>query len=160
MNPESEDLIRILELLRQGPLRIEKATRGIQPSRLNLRTEEEPWSLHDILAHLRACSDAWGSSIRAMLTEDNPTMRYKSPRSLMWKPMYQESAFAAALASFTQERQQLVKTLAGLDETGWTRPATIIGTSPRQRHQTVWSYTERIANHEQPHLDQIEALLR
>ena len=31
---------------------------------------------------------------------------------------------------------------------------------PRQRDQTVFSYAERIVNHEQPHLKQIEALLQ
>jgi hypothetical protein len=53
-----------------------------------------------------------------------------------------------------------VKALAELDENGWVRHGTFTGTSPRQRDQTVFSYAERMVNHEQPHLDQIEALLR
>lgn len=160
MKPGSEDIGRILGLLTQAPLRLEKATHGIKSSRLYLRSDEEPWSVSDILAHLRACSNAWGSSIIAMLTQDNPTMRYVSPRSWMKKPKYAEQEFAAALESFTQDRQKLVETLAGLDESGWVRCGTFTGVSPRQRDQTVWSYSERIVNHEQPHLDQIESLLR
>jgi len=160
MEPLSEDISRILELLTQGPFRIEKATSGFQSARLCLRSEAEPWSVSDILAHLRACSDVWGNSIIAMITQDNPTRRYVSPRSWMRKPKYQDQEFAAALESFTQERQKLVETLADLDETGWVRRGTFTGTSPRQRDQTVWSYSERIVNHEQPHLDQIESLLR
>jgi hypothetical protein len=160
MKPAFEEVGRILELLAQGPLRIEAATRGFQPTRLYLRSDVEPWSVSDILAHLRACSDVWGNSIIAMVSQDNPTLRYVSPRSWMRKPEYQEQAFDAALESFAQERQKLVEMLADLDEAGWARRATFTRTSPRQRDQTVLSYSERIVNHEQPHLDQIESLLR
>jgi hypothetical protein len=139
---------------------LEKATRGLQTTRLHLRSEVQPWSVSDLLAHLRACSDVWGNSIIAMITRDNPTLRYVSPRSWMRKPRYLEQAFDAALESFAQERQKLLKALAELDEAGWVRRGTFTGTSPRQRDQTVLSYSDRIVNHEQPHLDQIESLLR
>jgi uncharacterized damage-inducible protein DinB len=160
MKPASEDISHILELLTQAPFRLETATRGLSALRLDLRSDEEPWSISDILAHLRACSDIWGNSIISMITRDNPTLRYISPRSWMNKPKYREQAFDAALLAFAQERQKLVKMLAELDETSWLRRGTFTGTSARQRDQTVLSYSKRIVNHEQPHLDQIEALLR
>ena len=160
MRPVSEDISRILELLTHAPLRLEKARRGLQTARLYLRTDVEPWSVSDILAHLRACPDVWGTSIIAMMTRDNPTLPYVSPRSWMNKPKYREQAFDVALVSFTQERQKLVKALTELDEAGWVRRATFTGVSDRQRDQTVLSYSDRIVNHEQPHLDQIESLLR
>ncbi len=160
MKPVSEDTSRILALLDQAPLRLEKATCGVQSIRLSLRSEAEPWSVSDILAHLRACSAVWGTSIITMITQDNPTLRYVSPRAYMSKPKYAGQEFKAALDSFTQERQKLVKMLAALDAAGWLRGGTFSGTSPRQRAQTVLNYAERIVNHEQPHLEQIEALLR
>ena len=160
MEPISRDVSQILELLKQGPLRIGKAIRSVSTERLYLRTDEEPWSVSDILVHLRACSDVWGETIMAMLTKDNPIQRYKSPRAFMKKPKYQEQAFDTALASYTQERQKLVKVLTNLDSVGWARPGTYTGTTPRHRNQTVWSLTNRIVDHEQPHLEQIEALLR
>ncbi len=95
----TDETIQILERLAQAPVRLENATRGVQPARLLLRSEEEPWSVGDILAHLRACSDVWGGSIEAMLTQDNPTQRYVSPRSFMDKPRYQDQEFEAALKS-------------------------------------------------------------
>ena len=156
----SKDTSRIVALLTHAPLRVETATRGLQTTQLYLRTDVEPWSVSDILAHLRACSDVWGNSIIAMLTRDNPTLRYVSPRPWMNKPLYREQAFDVALVSFTQERQKLVKALAELDEAGWLRRATFTGVSDRQRDQTVLSYADRIVTHEQPHLDQIESLLR
>ena len=160
MKPESEDISRILELLTQAPLRLENAIRDIQPARLTLRSEEEPWSVSDLLAHLRTCSDIWGSRINDMITQDNPSMPYISPRSWMKKPKYTNQEFDAALEAFTQERQKLVKTLTDLDQAAWARRGTFTGTSPRQRDQTVFSYSERIVNHEQPHLEQIESLLK
>lgn len=94
-----------------------------------------------------------------MILQDNPTMRYVSPRSWMRKPKYQDQEFDAALEFFTQERQKLVKTLADLNEADWARRGTFTGTSARLREQTILSYSERIVNNEQPHLDQIESLL-
>jgi len=95
-----------------------------------------------------------------MISQANPIRRYVSPRSWMTKPPYSEQEFGVALTSFTQERQKLVQVLANLDEAGWERQGTFTGVSARQRNQTVLSYAERIVNHEQPHLDQIDALLR
>lgn len=160
MKSESEDSRRVIELLKQGPFRIRKATYGVQTVQLTARTDEEPWSISDILIHLRACSDVWGDTIMTMLTLDNPTQRYKSPREFMKKPKYQDQEFEAALESYTQERQKLVKRLTSLDAAGWLRPGTYTGVTPRHRNQTVLSLAERIVNHEQPHLDQIETLLK
>lgn len=160
MKPASEDTRRILELLAGAPLRLTKATRGVPTPRLSLRSEAEPWSVSDLLAHLRACADVWGNSLRAMLAQDNPVQRYVSPRSWMKKPAYADQEFGAALESFTMERRKLVKALADLDAAGWARRGTFTGTSPRGRDHTVLSYANRLVNHEQAHLDQIETLLR
>ena len=159
MELESEATRRVIELLTDAPPRLKRATLGIQTTRIYLRTDVEPWSVNDILAHLRACSDVWGKSIMAMLTQDNPTQGYVSPRVSMKKPMYVDLDFGAALESFTEERHKLVLTLSNLDVVGWSRRGTFTGTSPRGRNQTVLSYAERLVNHEQGHLDQIEALL-
>ena len=127
MQPVSESISRVLALLTHAPLRLEKATRGLQTTQLSVRSDAEPWSVSDILAHLRACSDVWGTSIITMITRDNPTLRYVSPRSWMNKPMYREQAFDVALVSFTEERQKLVKALTELDEVGWLAAPPLLG---------------------------------
>jgi hypothetical protein len=137
MQPVSENISRVLALLTHAPLRLEKATRGLQTTQLSVRSDAEPWSVSDILAHLRACSDVWGTSIITMITRDNPTLRYVSPRSWMNKPTYREQAFDVALVSFTEERQKLVKALTELDEVGWLRRATFTGVSAPARSATV-----------------------
>ena len=160
MKLESENLQRVIELLKQGPLRIKKAIGGIQTAQLYVRTDEETWSVSDILIHLRACSDVWGEMIMKMLVEDNPVQRYQSPRGFMKKPKYQNQEFTAALEAYTQERKKLVRELTNLDDAGWSRPGTYTGTTPRHRNQTVLSLVKRMVDHEQPHLDQIETLLK
>jgi hypothetical protein len=132
----------------------------VQPERLYVRTDDEPWSISDILVHLRACSDVWGETIMAMLTEDNPIQRYKSPRAFMKKSKYQDQEFATALEFYTLERQKLVKVLTNLDYAGWARSGTYTGITPRDRNQTVWTLTNRLVDHEQLHLEQIDSLLR
>jgi len=160
MKSESEDTRQVIKLLKQGPVRIKKATDGVPTTQLHLRTEEEPWSINDILIHLRVCSDVWGATIMKMLSEDNPTQRYKSPRSFMKKPKYQGPGFTDGLESYIQGRKKLVKVLTVLDDAGWSRPGTYTGTTPRHRNQTVLSLAQRMVDHEQPHLDQIETLLK
>jgi hypothetical protein len=160
MKSDSEDTCRAIELLKQGPLRIKKATQYVQTAQLHVRTNEEPWSVDDLLIHLRACSDVWGETIMVMLTEDNPSQRYQSPRTFMKKPKYQNGEFAIALDSYTHERQKLVEVLTDLDPAGWSRPGTYTGVTAHHQHQTVWSLVNRIIDHEQPHLDQIETLLK
>lgn len=160
MEQLSHDVSRIVELLKQGPLRIKSAVRGVPSERLYVRTENEPWSISDILVHLRACSDVWGGTILAMLSEDNPTQSYKTPRAFMKEPKYQNLQFATALEIFTQERQKLVSVLTNLDDAGWARTGTYTRTTPRHRNPTVWSLTNRLVDHEQLHLEQIDSLLR
>jgi uncharacterized damage-inducible protein DinB len=160
MKLDSKDIQRVIEMLKQAPLRIKKATNNVQSKQLHVRTADEPWSINDILIHLRACSDVWGDTITNMLREDNPSQRYQSPRAFMKKPKYQNQEFPAGLDSYTQERQKLIKVLMGLDQAGWSRPGTYTGVTARHQHQTVWSLVNRILDHEQPHLDQIETLLK
>jgi len=43
-----------LNLLTQTSRRITKTTKGFEDARLKFRTVEQPWSVNDILAHLRS----------------------------------------------------------------------------------------------------------
>lgn len=158
MSPVSDETKRIIELLTDAPGRLRRITRDVRPAQLTVRSAAEPWSIHDILAHLRACSDVWGKSILAMIAQDNPVQRYVSPRASLRKPAYTDPPFDVALEHFARERRTLVAALSALDAAGWARRGTFTGTSPRGRDQTVLSYAERLVDHEQAHLDQIATL--
>jgi hypothetical protein len=61
------------------------------------------------------------------------------------------------LQTFTRQRNDLLKSLKALSLTGWSRGATFTATT-KGREQTVFSYAQRIAQHETEHLGQLEAL--
>lgn len=160
MQTDPAEIESVLKLLAASPRRIAAASQGLTRSRLQARTAAEPWSANDIVAHLRACAEVWGKTIQIMLTQDHPTLRYVSPRSWMKKSGYMEWEFQASLQAFTEQRQALLKTLKALPRSDWSRGATFTGTSARQREQTILTYAQRMVNHEQPHCEQLEALLK
>lgn len=85
MAPSPSEIEAILNLLAETPPRIQAAVHGIDPVRLHTRSNVEDWSVNDILAHLRACAEVWEKSIHAMLVQDQPTLRYVSPRTWIKK---------------------------------------------------------------------------
>jgi DinB superfamily len=150
---------RVLRLLAATPRRIASLSRGFEIGKLHFRPHQDSWSANDILAHLRACADVWGKSIVEMITRDHPKLRYISPRSWIRKTDYLELEFRGSLKAFTEQRRELLRALKGLAIEDWSRSATFTATT-KGREETVFSYACRIAEHENKHCDQIEAVLK
>lgn len=144
-----------LRLLSEAPVRIERATAGVDEARLHRRTADEPWSANDVLAHLRAAADVRERFIDAMSTGDHATLRYVSPRSELRTTDDVDRTFADNLAAFRTRRAGLLDRLAGLPAEAWARASLI-----RDRPETVASYVRYLTEHETAHCEQIEALLR
>lgn len=155
MKATRSEIDEYLILLSQTSQRITKATDGFDDTRLNARTDEQPWSVNDILAHLRSCADVWGDSIAAMLAEQNPTVPYRHPRQWIKKTDYPNLSFHASFTAFVAQRKKLLKVLKGLSFEDWSRAAIIKG-----REHTVFAQVRRMALHEQVHCEQIESLLK
>jgi len=151
----SAEIDQFLKLLAEAPRRIAVATKGHLESRLNIRTEKVPWSVNDILAHLRASADVREKYIQAMLAQNNPAMRYISPRTYIRKTDYLELAFPESFQAYKKQRMELLKTLQNLSIQDWSRSATI-----KERKETVFSYTLYLTQHETAHCEQIEELLK
>jgi len=149
------DLDHFLRLLRDAPVRLATATDGIDAARLELRTTAEPWSINDILAHVRAAADNRERFIDRMATGEHTTLGYQSPRSELRKTNYVDLGFAENLAAFRSQRACLVDRLAALPTEQWSRGALI-----RDRPETVASYVRHLTDHETAHFEQIETLLR
>lgn len=149
----------VLKLLAQTPRRIASASKGLENARLRFKLDEDAWSANDILAHLRSCADVWGKSIRAMIAQDHPTLRYISPRTWIRKTDHPELNFRLSLEAFVKQRNELLKSLKALKIEDWSRGATFTATT-KGREQTVLSYAQRMAQHENEHCEQIETLLR
>jgi hypothetical protein len=158
MQVKATEIDKILALLEETPRRLTYLTDGLESAQMQIKLDEEAWSVNDILAHLRACADVWGKSIMMMLSQDHPTLRYVSPRTWIRKTDYPAQEFHVSLQAFTQQRNDLVQSLRTLAIEDWSRGATFTGTV-KGRDQTVFSYAQRITDHEAQHLDQIESIL-
>jgi hypothetical protein len=159
METSPAEIQRLIKLLEETPRRISAASKGIKNARLQSRPDEEAWSANDILAHLRSCADVWGKSIMAMVTQDHPTILYISPRTWIRKTNYPELEFQLSLDVFVKQRNELLKSLKILEIKDWSRRATFTATTEGREH-TVLSYVQRLAQHENEHCKQIEALLK
>jgi hypothetical protein len=147
-----------LTALSNTPKQIARIARGCNDVQLHRKPEPDAWSALDILAHLRACAEVWGRSIDRMITEEHPTIRYVSPRGWIKRTDYLEQGFRDSLRKFSEARADLVQTLNALDAVGWSRRATVTGTT-LGRDATVLSYAKRIVDHELGHLDQLRRTL-
>jgi hypothetical protein len=159
MDMITTEIEAFLDILARTPPFITTLSNGVENDLLMHRSNEEPWSANDILAHLRACSDVWGKSILAMLEKDHPTLRYVSPRTWIRKTDYPEQNFHNSLEAFSQQRAEFLNILKGLKNEDWSRGAAFSGTT-KGGNETVVSYVRRLAMHENEHCVQLEALLK
>jgi hypothetical protein len=155
MKASEAEIAKILLSLKDVPDRIEAATSKVSLFRLHAQPEKRSWSVNDILAHLRACSDVWGDSMQAMLEYDMPTLPYVHPNERLKQTNYSEIDFRQSLGAFTSQRRKLLRTLTKLPFKDWSRGA-MIG----DRVHTVFTQARRIAKHDSEHCEQMEALLK
>ena len=148
----------VLTILRDTPPRLRAIARGVTADGLRAPPADGGWSANEVLAHLRAGADVWGGCIVAMLDEDRPTLRAVNPRAWIEETDYAEQPFRRSLTAFTAQRAALLTVLDGLDESGWSRSATVTGAG-RPLERTVHFYADWLARHERPHLRQIEAVV-
>ena len=145
---------RILPMLAAAPARIAELARGLTPEQLRADPAPDEWSANDVLAHLRACADVWGSCIRTILAEDRPTFKAINPRAWITQTDYLDLDFQPSLRAFTAQRADLLAVLESLPREDWAREATVTGAG-KPLVRTVLYYADSLAVHERPHLKQI-----
>jgi hypothetical protein len=140
------------------PQRIAALTANLTPRQLHRPPSPKEWSAVELLAHLRSCSDVWGSYIARILAEDHPTIRVISPRAHMRRTKYSSLDFQSSLRAYLVQREGLLADLRPLSPEQWARGATITGAgAPLVR--TVQSYVSRLARHERVHVQQFQQLV-
>ena len=149
---------QVLTLLAENPQRIAGFTAGLAAAQLHAAPSPGEWSLNDVLAHLRACSDVWGDYIMKIIAEDRPTWRGINPRAWIKKTNYRELEFQPSLRPFANQRTVLLKVLEQLAPKEWSRTATVTGAG-KPLVRTVHTYAQWLARHERPHLKQIERIV-
>jgi hypothetical protein len=149
---------QILTLLAAAPARLAGLTEGLPPAQLLAPPEPGEWSARDVLAHMRACADMWGKCLAEILSEDRPTIKAVNPTTWIKQTNYREQAFQPSLQAFTAQRAELLAVLKPLAPAAWSRSATVTGAG-KPRVRTVYTYAQWLANHERPHIKQIERIV-
>jgi hypothetical protein len=150
---------QILTVLAETPGRIDGLTAGLSPAELRTVSGPDDWSAGDVLAHLRSCADLWGDEMRMILAEDEPTIRASDPRAWCLQMNYPALDFATSFLAFAEQRSELLATLTALPVEVWPRTATIKSASGT-RTRTLQSYGDRMARHEQTHIEQLGRIAR
>lgn len=159
MQVPSTEITTLLALLAETPQRLAVMTHGLDTARYHTPLAENEWSVQEVLAHLRVCAEVWGQSIMAMITQERPSLRYVSPRTVAKKRNYVTQEYHPSLQEFSRQRTELLQLLTSLPEEAWSRGATFTGTT-RGREQTIYRYVQRITAHEAEHIAQIATLLQ
>jgi hypothetical protein len=149
---------QVLTMLAATPPRITALTAGLAPAQLQAAPAPDEWSANEVLAHLRACADMWGNCIVEIIAHDHPTLRAINPRTWINKTDYREQLFQHSLDAFTTQRADLLAVLEPLAPEGWARAATVTGAG-KVLERTVLFYAQWLADHERPHLKQIERIV-
>lgn len=149
---------QLLTVLTETPRRIAALTVDVPDAVLRVAPADE-WSANDVLAHLRACADVWGSNIEAMLAEDKPTWRAVNPRTWIKSTDYPTRKFQPSLRAFTEQRSKLLVVMQALSPVEWSRTAIVLG-GGAPYEPTLLDYAQRLARHEPPHVKQIARVVR
>ncbi|NLE51083.1 MAG: DinB family protein [Chloroflexi bacterium] len=148
----------ILSRLAEYPQRIHAVTADLSEAKLHTHPAPDEWSANDVLAHVRACADVWGSYIARILSEDRPAIKAVSPRRYIDQTDYLEQEFKPSLQAFTAQRAKLLEVLQALAPEGWERQAIVTGVG-KPIVRTVHTYSDRLTRHEREHVHQIEQIV-
>ena len=143
---------QVVALLALTAPRIAELTSSLRPTELR-RPADGEWSASDVLGHLRACADVWGSCMISII-EGESTLRAVSPMTWIEKTDYRSQDFAPSLRSFSRQRAELVGVLKRTPRAGWLRQVTVTGAGAPLTRDALF-YGRWMAGHERTHLKQI-----
>jgi DinB family protein len=149
----------ILEILPNTPVELAALTAPLGDARLSTPLADGEWSLVEILAHLRACSDVLGGDLVRVVTEDRPSWRAVNPRTWQHKTDYDTWPFRASLDAFTAQRDELLKRVQHMSDADWQRTATVLVPPGKVYERTAQYYGEWLAQHERTHVTHLRRTL-
>lgn len=149
---------QILTLLVATPERISALIAALSPTQVHTSANSGEWSVHEVLAHLRACADVWGNCMETIIAEERPVLRAVNPLTWIKQTDYLTQAFQSSLHAFTMQRTELLAVLSPLPPEGWQRSATVTGAG-KVLERTVLFYGDWLARHERQHIKQIERIV-
>jgi hypothetical protein len=149
----ADDLIRRLE---DGLTKLGRLVREHPNAEEWSGRQDDGWSAHDVLVHMRASSEILTPRIYQLLVRDYPPLPAFDERRWAEVASYASMSFADLFARIAITRYELIATLRRLSPADWQRT----GLHEEHGEISIEAIVGHIAGHDEEHLAQIEELLR
>lgn len=141
----------VLTILRHTPPKIAALTKDLTSNQWRTPPIESEWSLNEVLAHLRSCSDMWGDNMVRIINDEHPTFAAINPTTWSKQTDYPDWEFHPSFEVYATQRVELLKVLESLSPQGWERTATVTVWG-KEYERTVLYYVQWMARHERSHI--------
>lgn len=148
---KTQDQKQIIHHLVRTIERLQEMSEGLSEDQLRVRPEEKKWAIKEIVAHLAAFEPVATGRLKAMLTQDNPSIQLYDTN--VWAATdHIEEDFDENLQKFITQRKRTLEVLKKIREKDWLRP----GKHPEVESYSMQVAAERLASHDSNHLKQVE----
>jgi hypothetical protein len=146
----------ILERLGSAPGRLQKLLRSFSAEALRRSPHPGKWSAIEIACHLRDIDRLYAERVTKAAFSDRPSFWMMDNARVAEKLRYREADPAAVLKEHRRRREDLLSLLRALPQSAWLRT----GLHPKRGDISIEKLASVIADHDENHLSQIEALSR
>jgi uncharacterized damage-inducible protein DinB len=144
----------VLARLEAAPSRLATALRAFSKESLSQQPAPDKWSAIEIACHLRDIDRLYTERVTKAAFSDRPAFWMMDNTLVSEKLAYRTSEAAAVLKEHRRRRQDLLSLLRALPHESWQRT----GLHPTRGELTIEKLASVIADHDDRHLAQIEAL--
>ncbi|HUP27735.1 MAG TPA: DinB family protein [Chloroflexia bacterium] len=152
--PIGKDVEDLLGRLAASPGRFASVLSRLDDAAL-AQTAGNDWSAAQVFAHVRAANDILEQRIYYVLVRDNTPLLAYDDRVWAEVARYANLPVTESLNTMKQRRKELVHMLRGISQGDWQRT----GTHEVRGPMTVFELASYVANHDEEHIAQLEALI-
>jgi hypothetical protein len=143
-----------LTRLASAPARLSKALRAFSPEALRRAPQPGKWSAIEIACHLRDIDRLYAERVTKAAFSERPSFWMMDNAVVSEKLGYRDADPAAVLKEHRRRREDLTSLLRALPHDAWQRT----GLHPKRGEISIEKLASVIADHDDNHLRQIEAL--
>jgi DinB superfamily len=137
-----------------APARLSKALKAFTSDALRRQPEPGKWSPIEIACHLRDVDQLFAERVTKTAFSDRPAFWMMDNGILADKLGYRDADATAVLKEHRRRREDLASLLRSLPHGSWQRT----GRHPERGEITIGQLVEILANHDDEHLTQLEAM--
>jgi DinB family protein len=146
----------LLVTLESTPALLERASSGLSSAQVSRRPAGGGFSLLENVWHLADLEkEGFGTRIRRLLSEDEPTFANFDGERIARERRYQDRDLSEGLAAFASARRRNIEKLRGVARGDWKRR----GTQDQVGKITLSDIPRKMAEHDRSHTQEIAALL-